>query len=796
MTGVISKLKQFFWPEDNAPARPIPQPIPAAAPAFEGVIVPNTNPLYNGTPIPSYPDKGIATPAATPEMLYESQIELINRLQQSSSFSHDDFTNLVRPAILNYAAYVHLLPASETNHHCGQGGLFRHGLEVALNASNACIGKVFAWDAWASEREKLIPRWRMCAMLGGMLHDMGKPIVDVGAIDESGTLTWNPHTGSLYDWLAENKLTHYYIQWRPGARHKRHEAFNPITIYRIIPDATMRWLGEVGGQEPLDYMVMSLNGSTDPRNPISAIIKKADSDSVDRDIRDSRHRLSASGQGGARNLAARIIRVMYDQIEGGQWHINKPSSPIYVTDQGIFGMYPAVISEAIDILRGQGEMSLPKDSAAVLELLADWRFIEPNRILNGPVTNTWNVRMHLQNNGREVQTAMHLICFAREEIIPTSILPQTKIRADILGHDGKPIEQGTVSPPPNTNPKQPAKPASKAPAKPTAETPQRAESPTLYQPPIQVDDEHDVPEDLSIFNEDTSSHPLPAEPEDPEIRDRANEEDLREIAIQEAHEHVNRTFPPTNAKDAADWLSESKQSPQGAFLLQIIKRLNDGALTEGKHVFERDGRIYLASPKAFDQLGMDPNDVREMFEEKGWHEMDAISNSRTTVPLEVGSKKIYCTQLNADLSAIFSLLKAKPAQATEAIEKKPATTLPMGPNISKSQAAMFSSFTKFIEFDSYLIRPIVHDYLVEACRVDGITLETLTPEQTTELIQTFVKTHSLKKVWLKNHLYAVPNQLCINAKQLASDFNTDIQLNLEYNPLSDSRLSGIDILNA
>jgi len=67
-----------------------------------------------------------------------------------------------------------------------------------------------------------VPRWRMCALLGGMIHDMGKPIIDVGAIDESGKHMWNPHAGSLWDWLQEHQLSRYYIHWRSGARHKRH----------------------------------------------------------------------------------------------------------------------------------------------------------------------------------------------------------------------------------------------------------------------------------------------------------------------------------------------------------------------------------------------------------------------------------------------------------------------------------------------------------------------------------------------------------------------------------------------
>lgn len=228
-----------------------PQPETRAALVQGGAAVPDpTVPLFKGEPIPRYPNRGVAAPAASPELLMESQAELINQLHQTSSFSYTEFNTLIRPAIRNYAAYAHLLPASETHHHCGHGGLFRHGLEVACNAAIACEAKVFVTDRWASERHQLTPRWHLCAILGGMVHDMGKPLIDVGAVDASGNLLWNPHTSSLWDWLQENVLDHYYIHWRPGARFKRHEAFNTLALYRILPARTLAWLGEHGGKEP------------------------------------------------------------------------------------------------------------------------------------------------------------------------------------------------------------------------------------------------------------------------------------------------------------------------------------------------------------------------------------------------------------------------------------------------------------------------------------------------------------------------------------------------------------------
>src|SRR5262249_37837297 len=154
----------------------------------------------------------------------------IRDLQQMSRMSHENFHELLLPVIRNYAAFVHLLPASEEHHHCEPGGLFRHGLEVAYNATMKCEAKVFAMECPPDQRRHLELRWKTCAMLGGLLHDIGKPVIDVGAIDESGMLRWDPHVEFMTQWLESNKLPYYYITWHTGERHLRHLTFNTMPI--------------------------------------------------------------------------------------------------------------------------------------------------------------------------------------------------------------------------------------------------------------------------------------------------------------------------------------------------------------------------------------------------------------------------------------------------------------------------------------------------------------------------------------------------------------------------------------
>ncbi len=111
----------------------------------------------------------------------------------------DRWETFVQPVIARYAAFVHLIPASETHHHRGAGGLYRHGLEAAFHAARASRGVMVGLDRPRTEQRRLEPRLRVAAALGGLLHDAGKAIHDVSATDRDGRCTWSPIDADLGD---------------------------------------------------------------------------------------------------------------------------------------------------------------------------------------------------------------------------------------------------------------------------------------------------------------------------------------------------------------------------------------------------------------------------------------------------------------------------------------------------------------------------------------------------------------------------------------------------------------------
>ena len=164
--------------------------------------------------IPRYPPFMKGLPAAPVERILATQTELIKAIQQALALPDDLYRRIALPVIGRYAAYSHLLPASENHHHRGAGGLFRHGLEAAHWATLASQGCLFATQATPKERKLLEPRWRLAICFAGLLHDIGKPVSDMAVVDQHGQHPWNPCDENLTDWAAQHGIDRYFLRWR------------------------------------------------------------------------------------------------------------------------------------------------------------------------------------------------------------------------------------------------------------------------------------------------------------------------------------------------------------------------------------------------------------------------------------------------------------------------------------------------------------------------------------------------------------------------------------------------------
>ena len=128
------------------------------------------------------------------------QDELVSRIRRGIGLTYEEANEMLQPALLNYARFVHLLPASENHHHCGPGELLRHGLEVAYIAMNCSNNAAFYSRLPPSKRSLRNPRWIVAGSLCWLFHDTGKAVTDMRVVYAPEDLEWDYTSSSIEDW--------------------------------------------------------------------------------------------------------------------------------------------------------------------------------------------------------------------------------------------------------------------------------------------------------------------------------------------------------------------------------------------------------------------------------------------------------------------------------------------------------------------------------------------------------------------------------------------------------------------
>jgi conjugal transfer pilus assembly protein TraI len=316
--------------------------------------------------IPRYPPFLKGLPVAAPSRIVATQGELIARLQDALAFTDTRFAALVRPVVERYAAFVHLLPASEAHHHRGAGGLFRHGLEVAFHAAQASQGRIFALDRGPAERRELEPRWRLAAGLAGLCHDVGKPVSDLSVSDREGRTTWRPLLGSLTDWATANGVEHYFLRWRER-RHARHETFGLLVLERILTPEVTAWLVDAD-PEILQGLLAAVAGIDDAA-ALGTLVAEADRASVERDLRENHIDLTAT------SLGVPVDRYLLDAMRrlarGGRWQVNVRGARLWMLAEGLHVVWPAGAEDIVGVLAADKVPGIPRDPDTLADILLE-----------------------------------------------------------------------------------------------------------------------------------------------------------------------------------------------------------------------------------------------------------------------------------------------------------------------------------------------------------------------------------------------------------------------------------------
>jgi conjugal transfer pilus assembly protein TraI len=591
--------------------------------------------------IPRYPPFMKGLPAAPVERILSSQVELIKAIEHALSLPDDLYQTIAEPVIARYAAFSHLLPASESHHHRGAGGLFRHGLEVAHWATQAAQGCLFATHATPRERKAQELRWRLAVCFAGLLHDIGKPVSDIAVVDREGKQLWNPCEENLTDWAFQHGIDRYFLRWREN-RHKRHEQFSALVIERVLTRASRSYL-LAPGPDMMQAMLEAIHGM-DRGGKLYELVMAADRKSVERDLKAHYHTVdSAMGMPVEKYLFDAMRRL----IKSGHWLANEKGARLWRFKEGIHIVWRTGTQDIVDLLAKDKVPGIPRDEDTLADILIERGLAIPKTLPDGRHYRYWR----MQPPGLDV--VLYMLRLASTELIYSNEPPvaiegievaedlQSAVKAESEqakpgGPEAQPIVQMTTSLVTDGSMATSAMGINQEQNDTLAGNPETATAPD--QPILREcqnlsnkDQKDDTPINLPARVDSTNvdialtQHPIHS----PGKTSASNTGKRPKILMSTETSKVLTVVPSSeiDSVDAArNWLHAHGMA--GEWLMQLADQINSGSLQWGVDLLEAQGKWLLPFPDTAQNLHVEQNLFIITLDEKGWLVTDVLSPMR------------------------------------------------------------------------------------------------------------------------------------------------------------------------
>ncbi|MFT0182885.1 MobH family relaxase [Pseudomonas benzopyrenica] len=321
------------------------------------------------------------------------------------------FDRMLLPVFESFADFVHLLPASQSHHHRGPGGLLAHSLEVAMFAFNSCKCTAFDYSLFPAQRLVRENRWYVAAVIAALMHDLGKVLSDVVVADERGDRRWDPMGPHIPAWAQANGIDRYYLTWNPD-RHAIHQDLSATLIARFLPQELLVWLRE-SGPDIYSEMVNAMSGRDDSKR-LATIVAGADSKSVELDMQ--KHGGDASrqfGMGTGVPIPAFVLDTMIHFLGQKDWLVNEPGHRVWVLGGHVFVVWPQASTEIAEYLQTQGVKAIPRSADVLGGILLDHKVVEAAP--DGSIY--WPVKVDKINAGRDKPVVLKCIKLTNPEAL-------------------------------------------------------------------------------------------------------------------------------------------------------------------------------------------------------------------------------------------------------------------------------------------------------------------------------------------------------------------------------------------
>jgi conjugal transfer pilus assembly protein TraI len=548
--------------------------------------------------IPRYPPFMKGLPVVPPSKLIETQKELVDRIANSTIATPEVFQKHYLAAIERFASFSHLLPASQSHHHRGAGGLLRHAIEVGLWALQSADRVLIKSAVSPMHRREMEPRWQLAVFLAGMCHDAGKPVTDLTVTNKERTSTWHPITEDLFSWAIKNSVHAYFLEWKEG-RGKQHTALSSLIAERIIGAESLAWIAEVD-TDLVVWLMESLAGNPGPTNLICDLVNKADQTSVERDLKTLG--VAMAGYDLGVPVERHLIDIMRRFVREGLWLINIPGARLWNIESHLYLVWPAAGEELARQIKEDGIPGIPRTPDGILDMLTDrgMAFLKEDA---SPDERFWKIAPAvLAEKIPDVKlTAIRLRDEAMVSSIPLPIAPGRVIST----------VQACVT---------------------TTES-----IPVTHQPIEAQTSSGEISKEIPA---EVAPTPL-----------------LTESSMQSKVSEAKNPNKPRSEVMAPIHLDGAIGEALKA-LAQDLKA-NDKKFGHDAIVSE-EGHVFLRWPDAFAGYGLAPKIVLDQLTERGWLVIDPMSPLKRTNPRNFGDGANNAVHLNLDISTVFLALSGLP----------------------------------------------------------------------------------------------------------------------------------------
>jgi hypothetical protein len=302
-----------------------------------------------------------------------------------------------------FAETVGDLPASEKHHHSESGGLYRHSLEVALNALDEFEGDMISErrpdgsvDSFRSAHNR--PRWQYATFIAALCHDLGK-LFDLEVRGKGDT--WCPMHERYCEFGRRTKAP--VACWRPDREHGSHALASVALLHHVLSCEDEAYLGA----PRLSHLFSCLSEGHDKATTslLSKLVSRGDQASVERE----QPAIAAQPD----SKIGLLLQTWQELIRSGEMGINIPGAQVYADGERTAVVVPVAVTMARDRLKDR-QIVLPPNTN-LYNMLRSAGLAESD-------AKGLSVR-DIKVQGKHGPISLSALIFPTEKVVPKDILP-------------------------------------------------------------------------------------------------------------------------------------------------------------------------------------------------------------------------------------------------------------------------------------------------------------------------------------------------------------------------------------